>query len=66
MSAITKHGGPELEAPEGRTTTAASQDVPFSHLHFDRRLRVWRGHADIPVEATPRDEELDTPQLRLA
>jgi hypothetical protein len=66
MSQTATHIEAEQEQPGGLHAAAASQDVPFSHLHFDRRARTWRGSIQDLREAIRRDEEQGTGELRCA
>jgi hypothetical protein len=66
MSATVKQSGAELEVLEDQTSAGASHYDQFTHLHFDRRARAWRGHGAIAVDAQTRDDEQDAPELRSA
>jgi hypothetical protein len=66
MSAIVKQSGAELEVLEDQTPAGASHYDQFTHLHFDRRARAWRGHGAISVDAPTGDDEQDAPELRSA
>jgi hypothetical protein len=58
--------GAELEEPAGRDAASAAANTPFSHLHFDRRARAWRGPTEIFGETSTGTEELVTNELRSA
>ena len=66
MSATVKQSGAELEVLEDQTPAGASHYDQFTHLHFDRRARAWRGHGAISVDAQTRDGEQERPELRSA
>jgi hypothetical protein len=55
----------EAQGREAQTVLADAA-APHNHLHFDRRLRVWRGHLDRAGESTLGVEGYGTPELRSA
>jgi hypothetical protein len=64
MSQTVTHIEVEQKPPGGPHAITASHDAPFSHLHFDRRARNWRGSIEDMREAIRRDEEQGTGELR--
>ena len=66
MSTTVTQSGAELEVLEDQTRAGASRYDQFTHLHFDRQARAWRGHGAITVDATSRDDERDARDLRSA
>jgi hypothetical protein len=55
----------EAQGGEARTMLADTV-APHNHLHFDRRLRVWRGHPDRAGVAPLGVENYGSPDLRSA
>jgi hypothetical protein len=66
MSASTSQTMTEAQGLEARPTLSESPDARLSHLHFDRRRRVWRGHPDVVAVATSGPSDFGTPELRSA
>ncbi|HWF58016.1 MAG TPA: hypothetical protein VG520_06665 [Candidatus Dormibacteraeota bacterium] len=51
MNETAEGRGVQLDAPGAGDSVVAFPDELFSHLHFDRRARTWRGPDEI-VSAT--------------
>jgi hypothetical protein len=66
MSESAKPSGVQLDAPRGRDTVVAFPDELFSHLHFDRRARTWRGPTEIVSETIGNAERNGSLQMRCA
>ena len=66
MSETATSSGVRLDAPEGHETVVAFPDELFSHLHFDRRARAWRGPDEIDLEAIASVAQSGAPQTRCA
>jgi hypothetical protein len=65
MSETAKRRGVQLDAL-GHDTLVAFPDELFSHLHFDRRARAWRGPSEIDLETIDNVAQSGAPQIRCA
>jgi hypothetical protein len=66
MSETAQRSGARLDTREGHGTVVAFPDELFSHLHFDRRTRAWRGPDEIVMETADNAEQSGTLQMRCA
>ena len=66
MNETTKGYGVQLEALGGLDTVVQFPDEMFSHLHFDRRARAWRGPDEVVPETVDNAEQNGALQVKCA